>query len=141
MFVTKGVKINDKIVFVKNTCAFDSLVQILLTRAIDNTNYSAFIEKSENSLLQFVWVFMMNGVTPDILRKRVQILQNFHNQKVAVRTKERVLSWTMDTWDSIENIVNCTLGSELSVLKTQSCANCKGRTYACSTIAPNHSIL
>ena len=67
----KGVKINDEIVFVKNTCAFDSLVQILLTRAIDNTNYSAFIEKSENSLLQFVCLFMMNGVTPDILRKRV----------------------------------------------------------------------
>ena len=40
----KGVKSNDEIVFVKNTCAFDSLVQILLTRAIDNRNYSAFID-------------------------------------------------------------------------------------------------
>lgn len=138
----RGVAMDGDTVFVRNTCPFDSLVHILMTRAIDDVHYASYIEKSKNKTLRYVSAFMKSGPNADILRQRVKILQCIYDKKITLETEKRVLSYTVDAWDSIENIVKHTMSSEPSVSKTEKCSRCStGRTYSLTTISPNHNVI
>ncbi|XP_043269142.1 uncharacterized protein [Venturia canescens] len=48
------IKVDGLKVFVKATCPFDSLVHILMTAALDSSEYASILEKSNNKTLRFV---------------------------------------------------------------------------------------
>lgn len=47
------LKIDEVKVFLKSTCAFDSLIHIIMTGALDDPKYAQILEKSSNAILQF----------------------------------------------------------------------------------------
>ncbi|KMQ86377.1 kda protein in nof-fb transposable element, partial [Lasius niger] len=63
---------------VANTCAFDSIVHVLMTGAIDDVNYCAYLEASGNPTLRLVYDFIHKGLTQNVLRQRVLILKTYY---------------------------------------------------------------
>lgn len=124
-----------------NTCAFDSLVHVLMTGGIDDINYCAFLKASSNSTLHLVYNLIQKGLTQDVLRKRVLILKSYYVSKPQIQTNLRVVSYTIDALDNIANIVRETLTTEPSIKNTTKCTGCKGKTYPTVVLEPNHKII
>lgn len=79
---------------VANTCAFDSIVHVLMTGAIDDFNYCAYLEASGNPTLRLVYDFIHKGLTQNVLRKRVLILQTYYACKPQV---QHISGWYLTT--------------------------------------------
>ena len=60
--ISPAVKINGVSYFIHNTCPLDSIIHILMTSAIDDPPYAAFIAKSSNNTMKgrsgisMIWV-------------------------------------------------------------------------------------
>lgn len=64
--LSRLVKFKKKIIFVENTCGFDTIIQILHFSALDDSVYCSAIQSSTNETLQLVNAFMKKGPTNDI---------------------------------------------------------------------------
>lgn len=132
-------KIDGKQYFIKNTCSFDSLVHILMASAIDDVYYASVIEQLENSTLKLVFKLINEEVSMELLRNRAEILKDWFPTKFQSETERRVLSYTIDAWSSIHNVVNNAMASVPSIHKTEQCTHCDGRSYSHSCLSPNHN--
>ncbi|KAM0736948.1 hypothetical protein ACS0PU_000041 [Formica fusca] len=110
------LKIDGVKVFLKSTCAFDSLIHIIMTGALDDPRYAQILEKSSNATLQFTWTLINTGLTKEIYLKRAMLLKHLRYPCIPeVHTTNRILSYSMNALDSIANVVKRTLDSYPSV--------------------------
>lgn len=127
--------------FVTNTCAFDCIVHVLMTGAIDDVNYCAFLEASSNPTLQLVYNLINKGVTQYVLRQRTLILKSYYVCEPQVQTDLRIVSYKIDAFDNIANVVRKILATEPSIKNMTKCTSCKGRIYPTVILEPNHKII
>lgn len=133
------LKIDGVKVFLKSTCAFDSLIHIIMTSALDDLKYAHILEKSSNATLQFTSTMINTGLTKDIYQKRVMLLKNLKYPCIPeIHMTNRILSYSMDALDSIVNVVKKTLNSYPSVYVTENCSECSERSYSIPCLDPNH---
>ena len=137
----RPASINGETFFVKYTCGFDSLASIIATAATDDIHYASFLERLENRTLQFVSSLLNKGVTSALLLERTTILKAFSPVIPTNSTENRVVSYTIDRWNSIVNIVNNTLDSEPSVIETRICSHCPRRQLSMPSITVNQDII
>lgn len=73
------VIVNDKKLYVKHTCAFDSLVEILTTSYCNYSKFKNWIDKnSENIFLSFIKKYATEGVNNSLYQKRDAIYNLRH---------------------------------------------------------------
>lgn len=75
----RSIKLKSKNVFLSNTCAFDSIVQILAGGYCDSTDYGTFVSdnKTINLLWNLIFTLLKDEVTVQTYRKRAIILRQF----------------------------------------------------------------
>lgn len=128
--------------YVRNTCAFDAVSQILATAGIDNTTYLNFLQKSSNKTLNFVLNFIKSGLSKNLLVERAQILANIFPPKAQGTAYGKAIAYQIDAMCNISTLIQHALSSEPSIIDIEKCMRC-GRTSTThsTTIAPNHSII
>jgi len=78
----QSIKINNKQYTLTNTCAFDSLIQILFTSYADSINYFEFVEENiEFKLFELISHAIQDGVNVQTYRKRAMILIDIYIYK------------------------------------------------------------
>jgi len=127
--------------FVTNTCPFDSLIHVLMTGAIDDINYQAFLKASSNPTLQLVFNLVEKGVTQYVLRQRVLILKNYYNCTPQVQTNRRIVSYMIDSFDNIANVTKHILTTEPSIQNTKKCTGCNVTRFPTVILGSNHKII
>lgn len=133
------LKIDGVKMFLKSTCAFDSLIHIIMTSALDDPKYARILENSSNATLQFTWTLINTGLTKEIYLKRAMLLKHLKYPCIPeIHTTNRILSYSMDALDSIVNVVKRTLDSYPSVYVTENCSECSDRSYSIPCLDPNH---
>ena len=137
----KPMKIDGETFFVRNTCGFDSIVQILMTAAIDHQQYASILRESENRTLKLALMILKNGANSKAFYERAAILKNWCLVEANVEANDRVLSYNINAWNSIRNTVENLFESAPSVRKRETCSHCTGKEYSCTLIAPNHQII
>lgn len=70
----KPINIGKQIVNVRNTCAFDSTVQIVLAACHDFASYSEYFINSNFYLSEFVQTLTRKGATAELYKERERIL-------------------------------------------------------------------
>lgn len=135
-----AVILNNNTYFLRNTCSFDSIVQILATAGIDNIEYHRFLEKATNHTLNFVYNFITNGISKNLFAQRAQILIDCCMSKTQKTITNKILSYTIDAENNIANLIQQILQTNPSKCNTEKCT-CGERTIYHSTIAPNHTII
>ena len=131
------VKIDGKSYLVKKTCAFDSVVQILMTAAIDNVEYGEFLRISTNPTLQLINSLTEFGLKQKTYVERARILIDVSKISKCIETEERIISFNMDAEINIANMLKHILASAPSVVDTAVCSQCQGGTNTSVVIAPN----
>lgn len=127
----KVLKIEREGISVRDTCPFDSVIQLIQFGAIDYPKYNAAIQSSKNKALQFVSKFLKNGPTIDILKDRTMILKNIYVLKKVDRAIS-LLPFTLNARDTIREVWTKLFldmnPNEPSGSKTYLCSNlnCKG---------------
>lgn len=73
-----SVMLNGHNYVLSNTCAFDSIIQLLAVAYCDSTEYSKYVldKKESNTLWHLVFALLRDGVTVQTYRKRAKILIN-----------------------------------------------------------------
>lgn len=119
---------------VRNTCSFDSVIQIIQFGVIDYLQYKSAIEASKNKALQFVVKFLKNGPTTDILKDRTLILNEIFPSIINARDTIRG-AWTKLFFNMNPN--------EPSGYKTHMCSNsnCKGSSIQLPVLSINNRII
>lgn len=56
-----GTYLIDEICFLRNTCPFDSIAQIVFTSVLDDSAYHSIAKNSDNAFFKFILKFMNNG--------------------------------------------------------------------------------
>lgn len=72
----RPIKIGKQFVSVRNTCAFDSTIQSVLTACHDFASYAEYFTKSNFYLSKFIQTITQNGVTAELYKERGHILNN-----------------------------------------------------------------
>ena len=140
--IPSAVKINGVSYFVYNTCPFDSIIHILMTSAIDDPSYAAFIAKSSNNTMKFVLHLTNEGVTAQTMRERVLILKSVYSAKIEMATENNVISYSINVGDSIGEVWRLLLNSEPSACQTVRCSSlCDQRISTTPTLTVNHKTI
>lgn len=95
----RPLKINNKDTILSNTCAFDSLIQIICSAYSDSTSFRSYIRKNVNELTELVTMLTKTGVSRNIYALRAKILTNLFECNV---TKQNIQ--TCDTTCSISDL-------------------------------------
>ena len=73
----KHFLVRNRRIIVRNTCSFDSIIQILAVSAIDYEKYCEHITNSENNTCGFILVLIDSGVKKHVYLQRCTILKDF----------------------------------------------------------------
>ncbi|KAL1447913.1 hypothetical protein WDU94_003652 [Cyamophila willieti] len=75
-FLLKPIQINQKSIVLKNTCGFDSVLQIFCTAACDSEAYNNYSNsrKSQDQFYELVIDMISKGVTANTYKKRAELL-------------------------------------------------------------------
>lgn len=128
---TKPLIIDDRRYFLKNTCQFDAIMQILLTSVMEVLEYSMHTENSNNSSCQFVHMLLKSGAdiskAINVYNARCLILVDFEKRNNKSDTEIEspkmlksinVFSNVADMWEfimkdepSAYRMINCKCGN------------------------------
>lgn len=73
----KPIELNHQKNFVRNTCSFDSIAEILARAVNDNLEYLNRLENSTNLFCGFIVVYMDSGASAHVYAQRCMILNEF----------------------------------------------------------------
>lgn len=72
---------------VRNTCPFDTIIQLLFNCALEVTDFQEFYKSSKNPTLNFVNDFINQGLTNNIYKKRLEILYPLYKETEKIQQK------------------------------------------------------
>lgn len=116
----KSLILDDGSYVLSNTCAFDSVIQILAVAYCDSDEYGSYVDEKKNSneLWNLVSALLRDGLTLQTYRKRANILKQFY-------PVEPMFNGVC--YLSIEQAVDNLLNTEIKRLyDTTSCRTCSG---------------
>ena len=76
---TEPIIVNKRKYMLKNSCPFDSIIQILAALAIDDPDYLNYLEESSNETCGFILVFIDSGAVKHVYGQRCWLLKDFIN--------------------------------------------------------------
>lgn len=128
---------------VRNTCGFDSIVQILYTSAVDYCDYKLIMGESDVPLFAFVKNFIKSGPKAAIYKERATILKSIYEDRIKISsTDKRVIVREMDVADSVSNIWENMMKSQPSVHRMIHCNKCGESSEPITSFYEiNHSII
>lgn len=105
-----------------NTCAFDTIVQILAEAYCDSTLYAKYVKQKtdESTLWQLIFCLLRDGVTVQTYKKRVEILSNLYSGESMVNG---IIYLSVE--QSIDTMLNVLLKNYESVKIREKCSLCK----------------
>lgn len=117
--------VNEKKFMLKNTCAFDSIVQILATVAFDSPRYLKHIEESDNDTFGFILVFLESGAVNHVYGLRCLLLKDYNCQEneknnfgeTQMKTSPCMLR-SIDVYTNITEIWNFLMNKQPSLFYT-----------------------
>ncbi|CAH2084305.1 unnamed protein product [Euphydryas editha] len=127
-----------------NTCAFDTLAQILFTAAIDNNSYNEFITNSDLPIFKFVKYFIKFGATQGVYENRMSILNPIYAKKNIEKDNTKIeIAPKINCTDNITKLWNILFKDKPSAIESTVCSNslCRVYTRALPSITANHKII
>lgn len=108
--------IGARLIKIKNTCPFDSVIELLSTAYIDNSSYKAKIDTLKDNSLTLLLMddYVNNGPTKQIYQQRASILDNIYGFQNNV----------LDCKDNVTFLVSKILKDLPSCYKIKICENC-----------------
>lgn len=141
--VTNPARIDGVCYFAYNTCGFDSPIQILSARAMDDPEYMSFVQKSTNETLQFLLNFIEKGPTADIYKQRVVLLKRLFESQIIANYDGcgKLKTYSIDLFGSLHTIWTTCFKSEPSVYYSYQCPRCDIYSSPVSTLSVNHKMI
>lgn len=122
----------------QNTCPFDSIAQLLLTTALDWTNFEIHIKNSDIEMLKFISTFMKNGTNKNTLQKRAQLLRSIYPLQTTFRIQNISSMVKIDAWDDISSLWTKLMSLQPTLLRLKECSKCSlADTINLPIISPN----
>lgn len=117
----KSILLDDGNYVLSNTCAFDSVIQILAVAYCDSDKYETFVneKKNKNTLWHLVFALLRDGLTVQTYRKRAKILKQYYPGEPMVNG---VVSLSVE--QAVDNLLIKLLVEDESVEVVQSCSLC-----------------
>lgn len=136
------VKLHGSVYTIRNTCPFDVVVQLLLSAAVDDSNYFKFVHSEENDVFKLIKAFIEEGPTATIYEMRFKMLQPFFEHTKAITgTKNHELVTSYDATGSPADIWKNFFETTPSLFRSHDCAIC-GKIVSCDvSLVPNHKII
>lgn len=135
-------KIDGKVSFLRNSCPFDSLAQIIFTSILDDPIYFSFAETSDNSFFKFIFKFMDNGPSHEVYKERFKLLKPlYENTKISTKTKHHEITTSYDATDSPAEVWMKLLNSISSSRQMEKCNKCGEHETMQLTLRPNHKMI
>ncbi|KAJ1518804.1 hypothetical protein ONE63_011579 [Megalurothrips usitatus] len=110
--LTRFQTIGNSQIQVRNTCAFDSFVQIIAVGIIENPRFRAMVEATmgAKSTLRVAWILAHEGANGTAMQMRTEVASKFADLKTGVsvprRRRESLAVLTYDMEDSISAVVS-----------------------------------
>jgi len=117
----KSLILDDGSYVLSNTCAFDSVIQILAVAYCDSDEYKSYVDekKSMNELWHLVSVLLRDGITVQTYRKRAKILKQFY----PVEPMFNGVGY-LSVEQAVDNLLIKLLGDDESVEIVRRCSSC-----------------
>jgi len=135
-------KIDGKIYFLKNSCPFDSLAQIVFTGVLDDPGYFAIAETSDNSFLKFIFKFVNNGPSHEVYKERIMLLKPlYEGTKIIIKTGHYKIIYSYNAEDNPVEVWMKLLKSIPSSRQIEKCDICGEHETVQLTLMLNHKII
>lgn len=132
----KAVQINDAFYTFKNTCAFDSIIQILFCAYTDSIAYSEFINKNANkTVFELIKNGVRDGITVQSYRKRGKILLDIFKKETR---KENPKHFYVDAATTVYRLLNEIFQEYPSMEETFTCNSCATVSNFIKTVITVH---
>lgn len=124
-FMCGTYKIDGETYFLKNTCSFDSIAQIVFTGILDNPIYLSKAKNSNNLFFNFIFNFIKYGSTNQIYTERFILLKSlYENAKKIEKNEHHENIYSYDATDNPATVWMELLKSVPSIYQTIQCDNC-----------------
>lgn len=117
----KSIKIGDTFYVLSNTCAFDSVIQLLAVAYCDSDEYGTYVKekKNESTLWHLIFALLRDGLTVQTYRNRAIILKNIYPGEPTVND---VVYLSVE--QAVDNLLIKLLNDDESIEIVQSCSSC-----------------
>lgn len=117
----KSIILDDGSYVLSNTCAFDSVIQILAVAYCDSVEYKSYVDekKNVNELWHLVSTVLRDGLTVQTYRKRAKILKQFY----PVEPMFNGVGY-LSVEQAVDNLLIKLLGDDESVEIVRRCSSC-----------------
>lgn len=124
------VFIGKRLIQLKNTCPFDSIIEILATAYVDNACYKEKVDLLKESSLttNLMRNYATNGATADIYKERAVILASIFNEE-----KNILNCAANNTW-----LIEKLLADMPSASQVTNCINCKPKSSTRTSVEIGH---
>lgn len=125
-----------------NTCAFDSIVYILLHCVFDDNYYASVLKYSTNEVVKFI-LFLVEGPTAKIYRLRLSLLMTHYKLIKTTKVGNIITSISIDAENCVSIVWEKFFTDKPSAFKLFKCSNpdCKTTTTSKLCLTVNHKII
>jgi len=131
----KSIKLDGENFVLSNTCAFDSIVQILAVAYCDSNEYATFVlkKKNESTLWHLIFALHRDSVTIQTYKKRAKILKQLYPGEPMIngitllsveQAADSMLIKLLQNEESVEIIEKCTSCNHEKIEKKQCITVC-----------------
>ncbi|XP_071580612.1 uncharacterized protein [Temnothorax nylanderi] len=134
----------DKVMYkIYNTCAFDSIVHILLRCVFDDNYYASVLKDLANEVGKFILLFAETGPTAKIYQIRLFLLMPHYKPIRTTKVGNITTSISIDAEDCVTIVWEKVFIDEPSAFKLFTCSNpdCKTTKISQSYLTVNHKII
>lgn len=107
----------------KNTCAFDSIMQILAVSAVDNNSYYHYIQESSDPGMKFIQTFLTAKKMMTVYKDRLILLVTLFKSRVESPSNS-LYPHTLNLFSTASHIWMTCLKNTPSAVKTYTCNDC-----------------
>ena len=141
------VHLNKRCIFLRNTCPFDSIIQVLAMYATQNEDYLQHLHKSSNQTCGFILEFIEHGSAHHVYVLRCLLLLNFAdtsktllNQKVFDSESPKAIR-TIDVETNIRSMWRFIMVNEPSLRRFKQCPDNHTVIEEISELCVNENII
>lgn len=117
----KPIQLDGENYVILNTCAFDSVTQILVVAYCDSNDYASFVikRKNESTLWHLVFALLRDGVTIQTYKKRANILKQLYPGEPTTNG-----TTILSVEQPVDNMLMKLLQNDESVEIVEKCTSC-----------------
>lgn len=110
----KVVTLDKNPIFVQNTCAFDTIVEVFTTAYCNYSTFKLTVDASNSQIFSFVKKYATEGVSQSLYKKRAEIL----------RSTYPIENGYMNCYGSLTSLLTSLLKNDPCLVTTKNCFKC-----------------